>query len=533
MRRLLFIFLFTFVFSRHLHAQTTLPDACVTKLNNIRSAPAAQRDIAIAEALDIRRNATCFAELLKNSSPYIEFMKAFEAKRTDKQEGTTSGAGAATSLVSKGRTAKVISIAAEYGAVTESIEKQLVTVQGSLAGIPKALVRHSIADYCPDATESRVCARPSLLEALGRVSYGVSFDTNTNSTLTGTATGTQQGTAQPVTFTANRHQISVVSGRIILWNARDATSQEFQKKWKQTLEGVNKANASAEAKAAATTLTAAGGRLLDKFEGFLNSVRLTGASKAAYDRNYRRAFADLQSASDNQIEQRWGQHVLLELLPLFRDAAQQNGTLTDETQQFLQALGAFRFEEDDFISAVAQKPELVLEYTHNSPAGQKATSSIRIIFDKGFAKKWSVAANGAFTFYEAKPAAAIPDAHRLRDSQAGLQLQRDLGSLPALGSAAVSLSLYYQFQITPAILKVTPGTPLPGISFTGLPTNATDVFAQKGDLRVGQLKLMLGTGSSVRFPVSLSYSNRTELVSKPNWKGQIGVSYDFDSLFTK
>jgi hypothetical protein len=44
----------------------------------------------------------------------------------------------------------------------------------------------------------------------------------------------------------------------------------------------------------------------------------------------------------------------------------------------------------------------------------------------------------------------------------------------------------------------------------------------------------LGPGqSSVRFPIAVSYSNRTELITKPEWRGQVGISYDFDSLFTK
>jgi hypothetical protein len=44
----------------------------------------------------------------------------------------------------------------------------------------------------------------------------------------------------------------------------------------------------------------------------------------------------------------------------------------------------------------------------------------------------------------------------------------------------------------------------------------------------------LGAGqSNVRFPIALSYSNRTELIDKPDWRGQVGVSYDFDALFAK
>jgi hypothetical protein len=88
-------------------------------------------------------------------------------------------------------------------------------------------------------------------------------------------------------------------------------------------------------------------------------------------------------------------------------------------------------------------------------------------------------------------------------------------------------------QNSPSILKVTPGAPLPGITLTGLPANATEIFAQKGNLHLVQMKVVVGTGSNLRFPLAVSYSNRTELVQHPNWKAQIGVSYDFDALFCK
>ena len=37
--------------------------------------------------------------------------------------------------------------------------------------------------------------------------------------------------------------------------------------------------------------------------------------------------------------------------------------------------------------------------------------------------------------------------------------------------------------------------------------------------------------SGVKVPVSVTYSNRTELIDKPTWRAQIGITYDFDSLF--
>jgi hypothetical protein len=134
--------------------------------------------------------------------------------------------------------------------------------------------------------------------------------------------------------------------------------------------------------------------------------------------------------------------------------------------------------------------------------------------------------------YDSIPPQSIPGAGRLRDAQFGFQLDRNLGPLAFLGTSAVTAAYYFQYQSSPAIINVTPGTPLSGITFVGLPATATEAFAEKGNLHIGQVKLVLGE-SSVRFPIAVSYSNRTELITKPSWRAQVGISYDLDALFSK
>jgi len=59
------------------------------------------------------------------------------------------------------------------------------------------------------------------------------------------------------------------------------------------------------------------------------------------------------------------------------------------------------------------------------------------------------------------------------------------------------------------------------------------VYAQKGQIHVAQGKFTFCPGkSSITLPVAFTWSNRTELITKPTWGGQIGISYDFDSLFS-
>jgi hypothetical protein len=60
------------------------------------------------------------------------------------------------------------------------------------------------------------------------------------------------------------------------------------------------------------------------------------------------------------------------------------------------------------------------------------------------------------------------------------------------------------------------------------------VYAARGVINIAQAKFTLNPANSgFNIPVSVTWSNRTELVTSPAWKGQIGISYDLDSLFSK
>jgi hypothetical protein len=192
---------------------------------------------------------------------------------------------------------------------------------------------------------------------------------------------------------------------------------------------------------------------------------------------------------------------------------------------------------------LAQPPILSFSYDDNRPTGQPSNSVIRGIFEKTFEatadkvtkQVATITLNGAVSFYNSDQK-DVPGAGFLRDVQLAGEVAHDY-SARSSGSGQLDFTLsaagYYQFQSSPAIFNVTPGEPVSGVTFVGLPTSATKAFAEKGNLGVVQVKMTTGTGSSVKVPISLTYSNRTELIVKPTWKAQIGVSYDFDSLFSK
>src|SRR5262249_24541426 len=154
---------------------------------------------------------------------------------TDEQSGSGGGA-ASTSVVSQGDIAKTLSAAVEYGALTQSVSGQVITIRGNLAGLPSALVRNNVLPYCEIRSETQgqhvvqgrdtnpFCLSGGVLNGLRRVSFGVSFDASRDSeSLNGTATG-GAAQAQQVTFTGKKREVTAASGRIEIWNRRDVTS---------------------------------------------------------------------------------------------------------------------------------------------------------------------------------------------------------------------------------------------------------------------------------------------------------------------
>ena len=548
-----------------------IPEECKAILKDLDpSLPLDELATVYADAFKLKRSPTCYARLFIGSSGvaaagFGDFLKKLEALRTDKQAGASTGTGGGTNLASKGTTAKVFSVAAEYGALTETVNQQIVTVQGSMDAPFAALVRKNLISYCLETSKgSKGCAGEAFYSALRRFSYGISFNTNTNNqTVNGTASGQPNGATQPATFSASGKQVTAWNARFVLWNARDNVSKDFQSKWDAALKPTGTPSSGGFAGAKGTAGGDAGGGAADgKAEGkqvpdttsadgsATSTTELTRAAKALikpledliasaqtpkqdFDKWYYDsvlALKEVDLKNTDAVSRVWRQRVDLYLAMVQK----RNPKVNEAAIAFIQAMALYDFEQRAFVEAIENKPVATFEYTNRRPLGQAYTSNFRLIFDKGFKNGLSVTANGAATVYNSTLPQNIPGVSRFRDAQFALQVQKDLGSLALLGAAALSGTYYFQYQNSPAVLNVSPGALPSGITFTGLPADATQVFATKGNIHIGQIRLVLGPGqSSVRFPLAVSYSNRTELVPKPTWKAQLGISYDFDSLFTK
>ena len=154
---------------------------------------------------------------------------------------------------------------------------------------------------------------------------------------------------------------------------------------------------------------------------------------------------------------------------------------------------------------------------------------------KDSTKPFAINASVGADIYDAEPSSNIPSASHLRDIQAGVEIDWILRSskLPLIGNLVGDSTLagtyYYQDQTSPAILKGPPQS----ITIAGLPSNANQVYTSRGPIDLGQIRLGLGTGSNVSFPICFTYSNRSALIAHPIKGLQFGLSYNLSSIFTK
>ena len=465
-------------------------------------------------------NAESFAQFALDAlkpSVFANLIKHIEQTRTDQQAGASAGSGGTTSIVSKGVIAKTLSVAAEYGGVTESVNQQTVTVKGSLDGIPAALVQNGIVYYCIDGVTSSNCVHKGAIEFLRRISYSASFDTTGSQTTampaaTPTAKAATSSTTTPVTFDATRDRISAISGQFVLWNNRDVNSDSFRSAWTKALTDTTQNK----------TVSAAANKALSNFIPLIQTIEST----PGYEAWETKASKDLAAVSDAKFEDQFSAE-LSDLVKMLKYANPQFGQVA---AAYTASVSAYVMAQDQFTSGLADKPVVTLEYDDNRPAGQQSNSTFRLIYDQGIGKNWSLTGNFAVNIYDSPQ--TITGVGRLRDIQLGVEVDRKLPSLAVIGAATLSGAYYFQDQKTP-ILTVDSTQPLPGISFVDLPSGANQVFAQTGNIHIGQVRLTLGTGSSARIPIAVTWSNRSELVPKPDWRAQIGISYSLDALFNK
>jgi len=140
----------------------------------------------------------------------------------------------------------------------------------------------------------------------------------------------------------------------------------------------------------------------------------------------------------------------------------------------------------------------------------------RVIFAKSALANLDVTSNASVAFFDDKRPGM---SSYLRDVRVGVEGKFKLRSLAGYGRPALSFAgLYTYLHQDPLGL--------------GIPVfNGTEV-KEHGHIGVFQTKLEFpAANNTVRIPLSLTVSNRTELIKESDVRGQIGISFNLDTLF--
>ena len=179
------------------------------------------------------------------------------------------------------------------------------------------------------------------------------------------------------------------------------------------------------------------------------------------------------------------------------------------------SLAGFENARGRLLEQVASGLVMTVEYNLERRGDQPDLSNIRFIAEKGpYDGKIDLTFNSSVSFFHSRPGG--PNANRLRDFRFAGQIDVPLRETRWTGKPLLSFAGRYQRLLEDETL------PNGGI------------LSAKGDIAVGQLKLTIPVrGTAFKIPLSLSFSNRTELLDEKEVRGNFGFTFDLDSVFAK
>jgi hypothetical protein len=154
--------------------------------------------------------------------------------------------------------------------------------------------------------------------------------------------------------------------------------------------------------------------------------------------------------------------------------------------------------------------QLVFDLTYQKPAIGAASTNLKLVGSVG--RSILLTGNGGITLNHG-------DGERIRDIQLAAQLDVPIGDPNTVGRFVLSLAT--KFQHMPNDLVADDGALFPGT---------------EGTIVLGQVKLTIPVrGAAAKIPVSVTFANRTELISERRVfaRANVGFSYDLDEVFAR
>jgi hypothetical protein len=432
------------------------------------------------------------AKLLKTngSESFVSFITEAQEARTDQQIGAGPGNAGTTSLVVKGGVPSALGFAVENGAAIESRSDTTVTFRINPAGALNLFANKGFI------TGFRQDENDPVMKFLRKSSIGLTFDTSRGS--------------EPGVFTGTKQQLSAFSYRVEFFNERDPRNKKYEKEWEAFVadKGIELAK-----QIYATTLalndfgTAA---TAESFKDPALQAWLNQTNERIVKVDTSLGEAERINALANIIREQ------ADLLPVKLVTEQ----TTDAITNFAKAFKAYTDEKNKLLDRIAKGKIFTFEYTNKREVSAPDTSNLNFIYGTGTGRRIDLTANGALTFFNKRPAAAsltAPRPNMIRDFQFAGQVDVPFGNVKETGQFVFWFSGRYERLMENASTQA--GTMIPNT---------------KGDIAVGQFGLKIPIkGLGMVFPISVTFSNRTELIKEKEIRGNFGFTFNLDTLLSK
>ena len=416
----------------------------------------------------------------KNRAGYAALLKAL-ASSGAKQVGSAPNSGASTTVAMKGLVPQILGAAVEAGAVTRDVKGSVLTFRTTPAGLIKAAQGRGLADIFQDYQKS-----PGWKYA-SRLSVAASFDTSKG--------------ADAGSLTTERDQLSNWSVRVEIVNHRDPAAPENAAQWRDLLTRGKSYNAAVESM----------NRALDDWPDYVTWQEALTTNTAAIERK-------IEALPDGQQRQqivRTDFKALLEReLPKLTALPKPPADVFAALDQYVKALTKEVSAIDEIYAFIGKGTLVTFDWTTTRDAKLPDLYAATAIWEMalGASRKTDFTFNAAWNFYRTVPAAAT---HQLKSFDVTAQIEHPLGKVLSLPAMTVSVAGKY--------------SRLPNDTTASTHAGAAGVVPL-GNLGLIQGKVTVPINGSMKVPLSITASNRTELIKEKTVRAVVGFTVDFDTF---
>jgi hypothetical protein len=429
------------------------------------------------------------AKLLKGrnaeAESYAAFVTEAQERRIDQQVGAAPTSNSATSIVSKGGIPYLFGFAVENGAATQSEKDTSITFRVNPGGLINLFANRGFI------TGYRESEHDPVLKLLRKTSIGLTFDTTRGDT--------------PGVFTGRGQQLSEISARLEFFNDRDPRNQKYAAAWANLVatEGLRLAEQTRDTTA-----------VIMNWGGINDDITFKEPSLQAWLKNLDQAAKGVNPGLSGAA--------LINATAKVIDEQADNVPVTEVSEKTIESLTNFAGhvktyseKKNELFDRIAKGRILTFEYTNKREVNAPNISNFNFIGATGMGSRVDLTANGSLTFFHSRPPlASLTAKHpgRIRDFQFAGQIDVPFGE-----GFDLWFSGRYERLMEDASLAT--GVVLPGT---------------KGDIAIGQVGLNVPLkGLGVKFPISVTFANRTELIKERVVRGNFGFTFNWDTLLSK